>query len=179
MSTAALRHIGRTNGPNPAARLILYELANLHNDQTGQCNPSPDFLAVKTGMLVPQIRAQLRQLLDAGVIRAGPMGFEFPGLNEEGQPVPANWRPQEKTIAALCAAFPNHHFNPDEAIRDFITYAKDRAIRLPPHAIEGAFFRSISALLARRRPGAVTFGREAGRGEPSSVRSLLSRPLGR
>jgi hypothetical protein len=159
--------------------LVLYELANLHNDKTGQCNPSADFLAVKTGMLVPQVRSQIRQLLDAGLIRAGPMGFEFPGLNDEGQPVPANWRPQEKTMAALCAAFPNHHFNPDEAIRDFLNYAKDRAIRLPPGQIDGAFFRSISALLARRRPGQVAFGREEGGGASVSVRSLLSKPLHR
>lgn len=163
----------------PTARLVLYELASCHNEQTGECYPSPSFLAVKTGLSVPNVRAAVGILMDAGLIAAAeaPRGWRIVGLDDDdGDPLPPDWSPDEATIAALVAAFPNHHFDPAEAIHEFIAYARERRITCSPARRNTLFFHNVAAYLRKQRHGPVTFDSRKGRGGTPSLRSFLAKP---
>ena len=178
MSATALRHVALTLTPiPPTARLVLYELAACHNDRTGECYPSPAYLAAKTGLNAGNVRTALGILIEHGIVTGTREGWVFVGLDdEEDEPLPPDWQPQEGTIARLVAAFPNHHFDPLEAADEFRAYARNSGIRLHPTRRDAVFFANASAYLRKQRSGAVTFASRTGRKSASSLRAFLAQP---
>ena len=67
MSFDALTKMNRAKARG-SARLILWELANCHNGETGQCNPGYRRLARLTGLSEPRMVRWIRQLVKLGDI---------------------------------------------------------------------------------------------------------------
>lgn len=178
MSATALRHVAMTTAPiPPTARLVLFELANCHNDRTGECFPSIHYLAARTGLALHNVRTALGQLVEHRLVEAASPGWRFPGMTEDGEePLPPDWQPSEATIDRLCRAFPNHDFNPQEAIDEFARYAAARKLRCHPARRDAVFFANLSAYLRKHRSGPVTFRGGTGREGAPSLRAFLAQP---
>lgn len=55
-------------GLNATQRLVLMLLADCHNGQTGQCNPSADWMLDKTGLKARALQTNLKALEEAGLV---------------------------------------------------------------------------------------------------------------
>lgn len=174
MSFNAFRYVSSLTALSPNHKLVMFQLASFHNDDTGQCNPSPQKLAEFTGMTPQQVRTLVHDLAHRNLIRFEGRNIEFAGLEDvaNGQPLPEGWRPSERAMEHLRREFPDHQFDMEDAINDFAAYARRTGRRFAD--FDDAFCRSIAAILRRREPGQVQIG-GGGAGEaPHSVRSVLS-----
>jgi DNA-binding transcriptional regulator YhcF (GntR family) len=174
MSIAAVQHIAGITSLTPTAKLVALQLATFHNHSTGQCNPSPNSLAMFTGLSLAQVKRAIVDLLHMGIIIRGETSFAFPRSKPPAPThhIPSDFWPSEATIQGLVEAYPNHHFDMENAVNEFITYYQ-RAGRTASDP-NSAFRRNISRLLDRRRAGPVTFDNNPDGNQQGSVRSLLS-----
>ena len=58
----------KQKGLKPAAKIVLYWLADHHNSETGKCFPSLKTLAIECEMDVATVKRHLKHLEDIGVI---------------------------------------------------------------------------------------------------------------
>ena len=59
----------KQRGLKPAAKIVLYWLADHHNSETGMCFPSLKTLATECEMDVATVKRQLKHLEDSGIIQ--------------------------------------------------------------------------------------------------------------
>ena len=171
--------LSRLEGLAPTEKLVLWELAAFQNAETGQCNPSVTTLSKRTGLLPPNIKTAIQSLTRKGLIARCDTGWIFPTLSEPSpEVVPDDFWPSSEAIQQLVETYPNHHFNMEDAVRDFIAFCQRRGTKIAPENLDAAFVANISHLLNHRTTGTVEIGRSDRRNEAASVGSFLARLRG-
>jgi len=176
MSLRAIRTIANLTGLDPRAKLTLFQIADAHMDSLGTATTNVHGLARLTGLTPSEISQATIRLRDQGIIRFTNPGFQIASLMApaDGELVPKDYWPATDAISALSEAYPQHDFEMKEAVHDFITFTRQRQIKLAPDRIDGAFVRNISHLLSLRQPGPTTFQTSADRKREKSVGAFLS-----
>jgi len=174
MSMMALRYVASLATRNPQDKLVLYELANAHNEETGRCDLSISAISANTGLSSMSVTQALGRLKSGGTLRVVRGNYEFIGLEDAPVPLPANWMPSERAMQRLLEAFPNHNFDPLEFAHDFIDYCARENVNVRPSDRDGAYIRNAAALLERRRPGPAPVELRSGGEKTASIRALIA-----
>jgi hypothetical protein len=173
MSLCAISTVADQTGLTPVQKLIAYQLAAMHNHRSGQCNPSPATVATLTGLTALQVKQGVHDLEGLGIVVMRCGNFLFPRTEAAApRPVPANFWPSENAMRTLVTLYPQHDFNMEDAVHEFVTYFT-RTGRFVAD-VDRAFVRNIGQLLARRQPGQVTFASSEIGEQTGSVRAFLS-----
>jgi len=170
----ALRFIAPTRCASPLDKLVLYELANAHNDNTGKCNITAAGISALTSMPSSQVNAAIARLTRGGTIRNVKGNYQFIGLNDTPVPLPPSWQPSNETLQKLMELFPLHNFDPQEFVHDFRNYTAREGVNIRPADRDGAFLRNATALLETRPSGPAPIVLAGPRNQATSIRSILS-----
>ena len=173
MSMNALRYISHIRTQSPLDKLVLYVLADAHNDDTGRCNLSISSIAASTSMPSSQVQAALSRLTRGGTLQRHKTNFIFVGLDDAPVPLPSTWKPSQETLTALLERFPLHNFDPMEFAHDFINYTARENINIRPLDRDSAFLRNASSILEHRQSGPSPIIVGSPRNERTSIRSIL------
>ena len=174
MSMNALRYISHTRTQSPLDKLVLYVLADAHNDDTGFCNLAISSIAALTSMPSSQVQASLSRLTRGGTLSHHKTNYIFVGLDDTPVPLPSTWRPSQETLTILLERFPFHNFDPLDFAHDFINYTARENINVRPLDRDNAFLRNATAILEHRKSGPAPIIVGTSRTQKSSVRSILS-----
>ena len=161
MSFKALKYVSQLLGLTPNQKLAMFQLASMQNEQSHLCNPSPEHVAYTTGMSASQVRIILNQLISLNLLERSSKGWSFPNnIKMKGDKIPINWWPSERALETLTECYPNHHFNIEEAVNEFIAFCHDKEITHATDRIDAAFVRNISQILDHRKSGSVQIARD-------------------
>jgi len=174
MSMNAVRFVSFIRTQSPLDKLVLYELANAHNDDTGQCNLGISSLAAACSMPSSQVQAALSRLTRGGTLQRHKTNYVFVGLDDTPVPLPSTWRPSQETLTILLERFPLHNFDPLDFAHDFINYAARENINVRPADRDTAFLRNASSILEHRQSGPAPIIVGTSRTQKPSIRSILS-----
>lgn len=176
MSFKMFRIINSLSVFTPMQKLVLYELAAYQNDKTGICNPSVERIAYQTNMSATQVRRIQRQLISENIIERSPKGWKFNLKNvaEIFEPIPLDWFPSNETLQILTETYPQHFFDTEEAVYDFINFVNERKIFIHPNTRDASFITNISAILERRPAGHVKIGYQKNDQRQSLFSTLFS-----
>lgn len=160
----------------PFQKLVLFQLSSFKNTTTGQCNPSPERIAYHTNLSSHQVRKILRDLIEQNVISRSAIGYKINISVSHSEPnlVPKDWWPESESIDALIQSYPNHDFDMEEAVSDFIKFCHEQQIGLATERINRAFVRNISQILDRRKEGRVQIRPTSQNSERDFISSFLS-----
>lgn len=176
MSFTMFKILAEKSDLEPFQKLILFQLCSFKNTQTGQCNPSPERIAYHTKLSTYQVRKILKVLQEQNVISRTAIGYEINiGASSKGlNLVPKDWWPENESIDALVQSYPQHHFDMEEAVNDFINFCSEQEIYLAPDRINRAFVKNISQILDNRKAGRVQIKPSSRKSKTSFISNFLN-----